>query len=51
MASDFEGLIHHMKERASQGADADEMHELQSQLDDYATHHANELNFDQGWEQ
>ncbi|OEL08556.1 hypothetical protein [Staphylococcus equorum] len=47
----YEGLIHHMKERASQGADADEMHELQSQLDDYATQHANELNFDQGWEQ
>lgn len=40
-----------MKERASQGADADEMHELQSQLDDYATQHANELNFDQGWAQ
>lgn len=42
----YDGLISHMKERASQGADADELHELQSQLDDYATQHANELNFD-----
>ncbi|PTL09955.1 hypothetical protein [Staphylococcus gallinarum] len=45
----YEGLIQHMKERASQGADADELHELQKQLDEYAIQHANELNLDQGW--
>ncbi|WP_427706282.1 hypothetical protein AAA453_14895 [Staphylococcus sp. Mo2-6] len=47
----YNGLIKHMKERASQGADADELHELQSQLDDYATQHADELDLDQGWAQ
>lgn len=47
----YNGLIKHMKERASQGADADELHELQSQLDDYATQHADELDLDQGWTQ
>lgn len=49
--SQYDGLIQHMKERASQGADADELHELQSQLDDYATQHADELDLDQGWTQ
>lgn len=47
----YNGLIKHMKERASQGADADELHELQSQLDDYATQHADELDLDGGWTQ
>ncbi|XVL42704.1 hypothetical protein ABLW00_08170 [Staphylococcus equorum] len=47
----YNGLIKHMKERASQGADADELHELQSQLDDYATQHADELDLDGGWAQ
>ncbi|MBM2657543.1 hypothetical protein [Staphylococcus pseudoxylosus] len=47
----YNGLIKHMKERASQGADADELHELQTQLDDYATQHADELDLDQGWTQ
>lgn len=47
----YNGLIRHMKERARQGADADELHKLQSQLDDYATQHADELDLDAGWEQ
>lgn len=47
----YNGLIKHMKERASQGADADELHELQSQIDDYATQHADELDLDGGWTQ
>lgn len=47
----YNGLIRHIRERARQGADADELHKLQSQLDDYATQHADELDLDAGWEQ
>lgn len=42
----YDGLKQHLKERASQGADADELHEIQSQIDEYAIQHASEINFD-----
>ncbi|MCE5001002.1 hypothetical protein KJJ36_01180 [Staphylococcus pseudoxylosus] len=42
----YNGLTQHLKERAGQGADADELHEIQTQIDDYATQHASDLNFD-----
>lgn len=47
----YNGLIRHMKERAREGADVDELRKLQSQLDEYATQHADELDLDEGWEQ
>ncbi|OEK78153.1 hypothetical protein [Staphylococcus xylosus] len=42
----YDGLKQHLKERASQGAGADELHEIQSQIDEYAIQHAKEINFD-----
>lgn len=42
----YDGLKQHLKERASQGADADELHEIQSQIDEFAIQHASEIKFE-----
>ncbi|PTI77507.1 hypothetical protein [Staphylococcus succinus] len=42
----YDGLKQHLKERASQGASADELHEIQSQIDEYAIQHASEIKFE-----
>ena len=47
----YNGLIRHIRERARDGADVDELRKLQSQLEDYATQHADELDLDESWEQ
>lgn len=42
----YDGLKQHLKERASQGASADELHEIQSQIDEFAIQHASEIKFE-----